>query len=832
MGLLLLLKVSLVLLVTLAAARLLNRAPAATRHGLWSIAFGSLLLLAPLAAMLPALHVPLPAGWETPAPPRVTSLSGWNTVSQSSNWATHFPPNASEISAPIENVSVSQQARGTLNWPSLSTLFFTAWLIGMTAAVVTVLLSLLRVRRLVRTAETVSDQTWQDAAATIGAQLGVRHPVRLLVSADVSTPMAGGVWRPAIFLPRSATSWSPEHRDLVLAHELAHLAGRDPLRHLMTRFALACYWFHPLAWLAAREAAMAREQACDEKVLSMGARPSAYARVLLDLAESLCVKPHARLLGALPMVHRSHLEKRLMAILNGEARPSTRRIVVGPAVGIALLTLSVAAAQPFDQAQGRPFDNAQGGPEIQPAPVAKVQGAPVGGVQGGQVGGVQGGAVGGVQGAIRRVQGTPIDKAQGEPVGVVQGTPFGTVQGTPFGLVQGTPFGAVQGVPFGVAQGVPMGAIAQFAQDHARPFAETYARPFAETYGRAFVDSLQAAPGRDSACWSDGYRGNFIGSSSSRQVGGRTVIYDQVGWRDGDRVIQRMFGDLRLCMLAEGAGDRTNLERPSQWIGRARRVVLEAHRGGTVQRLEFNGTNPTWQVGGATRDFDSAAQTWRDRMLAVLDTTWELSTLRGEVSSLRGQISSIQGQRSSLQGEISSLQGTVSSMQGRISSILGQESSLLGQISSIQGHVSSLQGAISSQQGAISSLNSSRYNADAAERTRIASRIAEHNAQIARIEREIRDYDAERRIAAVQKEIDSLDTEAKVAVIERQIRDFDLKGKVAAVQRRIADLDVDGQVARIERQIDSLDADRRARQLDDRLDGELNRLNSAIAAIR
>src|SRR5688572_4694398 len=215
MGPLLLLKVSLVLAVTLVAARLLNRAPAATRHGLWSLAFGSLLLLAPLAAVLPVLHVPVPASWETPAPPRVTSSSEWNTVSQSSNWATHFPPpNPRETSAPVENASAPQPPERTATWHGLSTLLFTAWLIGMTAALVTVLLSLLRVRRLVRAAEAVSDQTWQDAAATIRAQLGVRHPVWLLVSNDVSTPMAGGVWRPAIFLPRSATSWSPEHRDL------------------------------------------------------------------------------------------------------------------------------------------------------------------------------------------------------------------------------------------------------------------------------------------------------------------------------------------------------------------------------------------------------------------------------------------------------------------------------------------------------------------------------------------------------------------------------------------------------------------------------------------
>jgi len=57
MGPLLLLKVSLILSVTLIAARLLYRAPAAARHGLWSLAFGAMLLLAPLAAALPALAV-------------------------------------------------------------------------------------------------------------------------------------------------------------------------------------------------------------------------------------------------------------------------------------------------------------------------------------------------------------------------------------------------------------------------------------------------------------------------------------------------------------------------------------------------------------------------------------------------------------------------------------------------------------------------------------------------------------------------------------------------------------------------------------------------------
>jgi predicted nucleic acid-binding Zn-ribbon protein len=352
------------------------------------------------------------------------------------------------------------------------------------------------------------------------------------------------------------------------------------------------------------------------------------------------------------------------------------------------------------------------------------------------------------------------------------------------------------------------------------------------------VADAQRDLGRDSACWSD-LSGNssFSGNTSMSDVAGRTIIYEQVGTRGTDRVIQKTFQDLRVCMLAEGAGDRNSPERPSQWLGRARRVIIEAHRGRTMQRLEIvpqsgGGQRTSWQVGGAERPFDAVAEQWRDRMLAVLDTTWEMSTLRGQVSSLQGEISSIHGEESSLRGEISSLGGEVSSMRGRASSVQGEESTLRGRISSIQGHVSSLQGAISSEQGAISSLNGSRYGLSETDRARIAPLIAQHDAAIARIEREIGDYDAEGQIAAVERQIRTLDAPGKIAAIDAEIRAFALQAKVAAVERRIADLDVSRKVAAIERQIKALDADRRARQLEAQRAKELKQLEAALASIR
>jgi beta-lactamase regulating signal transducer with metallopeptidase domain len=741
MDAMLLLKASLLWAIALSVAWLLRRAPAAARHRLWTLAFVALLALPVLVVALPGLDVPVPARWRPRAatsaltPPFFPSGSedgrrpreATRDASRMDETTAHGPRVLGPRRSDVDNAGALATGPARL---------LAVWMLGAIAATAALLLSLLRARRLARDAEDLDDPDWRTAADALGSRLGLRRPARLLVSSAVATPMAGGISRPVIFLPTSARAWDAEQRDVVLAHEIAHLAGSDPLRHVTARLAIALYWFHPLAWTAARQSTVSREQACDETVLALGLRPSTYARVLLEMAESL--RPSIASVGALPMVEPSLLERRLMAILNAHARPATRRRSLALAIGAVLITLSVAAVRPA---------------AVPPAHSA-ASGTPA-------------------------IAGPTVDRAT-EPVT--------------------TP-----------------------AEVSVEP---TVAEPPA-------IADAQRALDRDSACWWDpSGNATFSGNISMSDVSGRTVIHEQVGTRGTDRIIQKSFDDVRLCMLAEGAGDPNTSARPSQWLDRSPRVVMESRRGRAVQRLEIAAARTSWQVDGSERPFDAAAQQWRDRMLAVLDTTWDLSTLRGQVSSLRGEISSIRGQESSLRGEISSLEGQVSSMRGHASSVQGEESSLRGRISSIQGHVSSLRGAISSERGAISSLTASRYGLEETDRARIATRIAQHDAEIARIEREIRDYDAEGQIAAVERQIRMLDAAGKIAAIEAEVRGFDLQGRIAAVDRRIADLDVAGKVAAIERQIQSLDADRRSQQLEAQREKELKQLEAALAAIR
>jgi hypothetical protein len=323
-------------------------------------------------------------------------------------------------------------------------------------------------------------------------------------------------------------------------------------------------------------------------------------------------------------------------------------------------------------------------------------------------------------------------------------------------------------------------------------------------------------------CWGAEDRSRSF--SGNMTTSGGTIV-EQIGRRGSERVVQKSFGDLRVCMVTAGFdGERD--DRPSRWPFRSGRVILETRMPNDVRTLDVNNGRPTYAVNGAVRPLDAAVREWRDNLLELLDVTWDLGQLRGRVSSLRGEISSIQGERSSLQGQISSYRGQVSSMTGEISSLRGQVSSMRGEISSIRGHESSLRGQISSELGAISNLRNMSW-----ERARgidVDARIQRHEENIERLERQIRDYDAESRVRDIERRIDRFDVEPKVAEVERRIREFDVERKVERIQRLLDRLEVDNRVIGIEDDIRSIDVPGRERDLEERRDDALARLRRTL----
>lgn len=143
--------------------------------------------------------------------------------------------------------------------------------------------------------------------------------------ADVAVPVAVGLVCPAILLPRSASEWPEEQRMAALRHEAAHIARYDLWTNLLAHLTCAAYWFHPLAWVLARSLREEQEAACDDAALLAGSTPVSYAEALLAAAK------HARrtdLIGC-HMTTRTTLRNRIARLVNDSlprtASPSARR---------------------------------------------------------------------------------------------------------------------------------------------------------------------------------------------------------------------------------------------------------------------------------------------------------------------------------------------------------------------------------------------------------------------------------------------------------------------------------------------------------------------------
>lgn len=316
-------------LVTLA----MRRSSAAARHLIWFLGIVSLLILPILSATLPAWHIlpgwtmsiapaaevpPTPSLADLPAPladaqevPPVPSLAVLPTpqpaASPSSSRSNRDRPDIVGIAPSLPPPASSS----SLPWRSW---LLIAWLGGTSVLLAKIVLGFLALRWLEHRSSPLADPSWFALLQKLSRELGLRRPVELLTHPAKTMPMTWGVWKTRLLLPAESMTWPVDQRRAVLLHELAHARRWDCLTQLVTQFACAVYWFHPLIWLGWHCMQTERERACDDLVLSTGAKASAYAEQLLHIASDM---PTLRFsAAAIAMARPSSLEGRLLAILD------------------------------------------------------------------------------------------------------------------------------------------------------------------------------------------------------------------------------------------------------------------------------------------------------------------------------------------------------------------------------------------------------------------------------------------------------------------------------------------------------------------------------------
>lgn len=338
-----LLKATVILGAALVADRLLRRASAAARHLSWTVAVGAVLFLPVTTIVTPPMSVPVPAV------PAVSGLAGGaagegvsGAPSAESAAATEPVGTPPAGKARVDSAAGTAPVAGVIPRPSedrrFSVLALT-WGTGAGFILAWLGLSWLRACRLGRRAGPFESERVQRTVRRLAARLGIRSPTPVLRGATSDMPSTLGILRSRILLPADAERWTRARLEAVLAHELAHVRRRDCAVQAMAGLACALYWFHPLAWVAARRLAIEREFACDDEVLRLGTRPSAYGDCLVDLARSFA---HPRLSAAVvtQIVRPGGLSERVAAVLaEGVDRRRISRAGVLVATALAALVL-------------------------------------------------------------------------------------------------------------------------------------------------------------------------------------------------------------------------------------------------------------------------------------------------------------------------------------------------------------------------------------------------------------------------------------------------------------------------------------------------------------
>lgn len=366
------LRTAVVLALAGMATWLMRGSSAAARHLVWSAALVGILLM-PAFYLTTPIQVAIPAitakSANTEAPLHnvpidnptgaILFASASPDVTSNSEIQTSVPldPPAASRTTSTSNASTDDGPfrAWVIHWPAL---LVATWLIGAALFTLPLLVSILSLRRLRRTAQPLAANLAEELRHLAQSSLGRRH-VTGLQSDLRRMPMTWGIWRPIILLPAEAVDWSPERRRLVLLHELAHIRRYDCLLQIVGQFVRALHWFNPLAWRAVHQLRLEQEKACDDAVLNAGVHADEYATELLSITARI---PSVLWDSAVALAigQATRLEQRLAAILDlrSNRRALSTRTTTISITACCVLIVTLSTLQ-YREAQAEPSKTGQ-----------------------------------------------------------------------------------------------------------------------------------------------------------------------------------------------------------------------------------------------------------------------------------------------------------------------------------------------------------------------------------------------------------------------------------------------------------------------------------------
>jgi beta-lactamase regulating signal transducer with metallopeptidase domain len=253
-------------------------------------------------------------------------------------------PAADTISAPIATGAEAAVLAGPGAGPSRAVISATAlivfWGIASISALIAVFRSILDLRRLLLT------RCFQPAGRLVevlAAAMGLHRKVRVSTSKAIAVPFATGIRQPEICCPERVNELAREHRAGLFAHELAHLARRDPAWQLFYRLSEALFALQPLNRLVRRRLEDLAEHLTDERAAACTGDRLGLARCLVVVAHW----GHSSHLGlpATTLAAGPRLDRRIRRLISGTTNlRSTGRWALPICIALLICSVSILPA--------------------------------------------------------------------------------------------------------------------------------------------------------------------------------------------------------------------------------------------------------------------------------------------------------------------------------------------------------------------------------------------------------------------------------------------------------------------------------------------------------
>ncbi len=297
-----------ILALTMLLCRAQRRARA--QRGLWQAALAALALLylgeaSGLSTAFVAKH---DDALRKPSTPQVIAVAS-KQVSPA--------PNARDLSRSQTALPQSQPIiPHSVVWPAILAVGGTIVLLLRTCFQ-TLLCLVIRLR-----SQTDAENRW----GARSAEMGGHATVRIYRSKHFATPVAFGIWSPALGLPLEfEQEFSAAEQEAIIAHELAHLSNHDPLWRLLADLLAAISWWNPASWIAWRNFLNACEWVADEGSAEMGGGGIVLAEVLVKLGRKLSREQAGNWSAMAGSGYKSSLGRRVQRLMDYRAGMGLRK---------------------------------------------------------------------------------------------------------------------------------------------------------------------------------------------------------------------------------------------------------------------------------------------------------------------------------------------------------------------------------------------------------------------------------------------------------------------------------------------------------------------------